>query len=225
MPFITPSNVITAQAQVDSSTIGTEQIIDADIATADLANDAVTSAKIKDGEIVNADISASAAIVDTKLAQIATASKVDGAALTGLANIPAGAGTIPTDNLPSLPTTHSNGIITRAASASSGAVTTAHGLSGTPTKVMLFFAQETGGELEFGVGQYDANGQSSWSVDATSGSEYFESSTTQAIQILQAAGVGQTGIVSVDGTNITITWTKEGTPNFGTATILWTAML
>jgi len=50
-----------------------------------LADDAVTSAKIKDGEIVNADISASAAISDTKLATIATAGKVANSATTGTA--------------------------------------------------------------------------------------------------------------------------------------------
>ncbi|WP_413942646.1 tail fiber domain-containing protein [Bdellovibrio sp. HCB-162] len=54
-----------------------------------LADNAVTSAKIKDGEIVNADISATAAIVDTKLATIATAGKVANSATTGTsANTP-----------------------------------------------------------------------------------------------------------------------------------------
>lgn len=43
---------------------------------------AVTSAKIADGTIVNADINASAAIVDTKLATIATAGKVSNSATT-----------------------------------------------------------------------------------------------------------------------------------------------
>lgn len=51
--------------------------------------------------ITNAKISSSAAIVDTKLAQITTAGKVSGAALTSLANIPAGAGTVPLANIPS----------------------------------------------------------------------------------------------------------------------------
>lgn len=50
--------------------------------------------------IVNADVSASAAIVDTKLAQITTASKVHGTAITGLASLPSGAGVIPSANLP-----------------------------------------------------------------------------------------------------------------------------
>lgn len=52
------------------------------------------------GNITNANISASAAIVDTKLAQITTASKVSGTAITGLASLPAGAGVIPSANLP-----------------------------------------------------------------------------------------------------------------------------
>jgi hypothetical protein len=47
-----------------------------------IANDAVTSAMINNGEIVNADISATAAIVDTKLATISTAGKVSNTATT-----------------------------------------------------------------------------------------------------------------------------------------------
>ncbi|MEW5944706.1 MAG: hypothetical protein AB1742_00770 [bacterium] len=48
-----------------------------------IPDNAVTAAKIKDGEIANADISAAAAIADTKLAQITTAGKVSESALTG----------------------------------------------------------------------------------------------------------------------------------------------
>lgn len=70
------------------------------VTNAKLATDSVTEAKIKDGEIINADISATAAIADTKLAQITTASKVSGAAITLLTNLPAGAGVIPSANLP-----------------------------------------------------------------------------------------------------------------------------
>lgn len=98
-----------------------------------LSADVVLSSKIKDGEIVDADIAAlagivatklqalsigvnggpipstgvtnsevgaAAGIVDTKLATISTAGKVDGAALTNLANTPAGAGQIPPANAP-----------------------------------------------------------------------------------------------------------------------------
>jgi hypothetical protein len=66
-----------------------------------LADNAVTTSKILDGTILNADISGSAGIVDSKLATISTAGKVSGAALTGLSSIPAGAGVIPTANVPS----------------------------------------------------------------------------------------------------------------------------
>lgn len=52
--------------------------------------------------ITNDKVSPTAGIVDTKLAQIATASKVSGAALTLLPNIPSGAGVIPVANIPDL---------------------------------------------------------------------------------------------------------------------------
>jgi len=71
--------------------------VNAETITSTKLNNTVNAATITD--IVNADIKSDAAIVDTKLAQIATASKVSGAALTGLASIPAGAGAIPAANL------------------------------------------------------------------------------------------------------------------------------
>lgn len=52
-----------------------------------------------DGNIDNTNISASAAIADTKLAQITTASKVSGASLTLLTSIVSGAGLIPVANI------------------------------------------------------------------------------------------------------------------------------
>ncbi len=51
------------------------------------------------GNITNANISASAAIADSKIAQITTASKVSGAALTSLSSIPGAAGAIPAANV------------------------------------------------------------------------------------------------------------------------------
>lgn len=100
MPAAQQGNVIT----------DTAQIVDGIVATADIADGAITNAKVNasaaiaasklSNDIANANISASAAIVDTKLAQIATAGKVAGDALTSLANIPSGAGVIPTANVP-----------------------------------------------------------------------------------------------------------------------------
>lgn len=51
------------------------------------------------GNLDTNNLSASAGIVDTQLAQISTASKVSGAALTSLSSIPSGAGDIPGANL------------------------------------------------------------------------------------------------------------------------------
>lgn len=51
------------------------------------------------GNIENTNISGSAAITDTKLAQLTTAGKVSGAALTSLASIPSAAGVVPVANL------------------------------------------------------------------------------------------------------------------------------
>lgn len=54
------------------------------------------------GNIDNANIKALAGIVDTKLAQITTAAKVSGTAITGLASLPSAAGVIPAVNLSSI---------------------------------------------------------------------------------------------------------------------------
>ena len=66
-----------------SGTTAAAPVISADaITTVKIINNAVTSDKIKDGEIVNADISTTAAIIDTKLATIATSGKVSNSATT-----------------------------------------------------------------------------------------------------------------------------------------------
>ena len=51
------------------------------------------------GNINNANIKAGAGIVDTKLAQITTPSKISGAALTSISSIPSGAGNLPSANM------------------------------------------------------------------------------------------------------------------------------
>ena len=69
--------------------------------------------------ITNANCSASMGLVDTKLAQITTANKVHGTAITGLASLVSGAGVIPAANLPSSgpPTDYRNEMyVTRTAS-------------------------------------------------------------------------------------------------------------
>lgn len=62
--------------------IGTN-IVSGTISSNQLAADSVDSARILDGTILNADIGATAAIADTKLAQIRTSGKVADSALSG----------------------------------------------------------------------------------------------------------------------------------------------
>lgn len=96
--------------------------------------------------IVNADVSAAAAIADSKLAQITTASKVSGTALTSLSSVPSGAGVIPAVNLPNsiadshLATISTAGKVSGAALTSltstpsgAGVIPIANLASGTPT--------------------------------------------------------------------------------------------
>jgi len=51
-------------------------------------------------QVTNDKVAPNAGIEDTKLAQIATANKVNGSALTGLANVPSAAGVLPSANSP-----------------------------------------------------------------------------------------------------------------------------
>lgn len=70
------------------------------------ASETITNTKLHNlvdlgavSNIVNADIDAAAAIIDTKLAQITTVNKISGTALGNLASIPSGAGLIPFANI------------------------------------------------------------------------------------------------------------------------------
>ena len=89
-------------SEVAAGAVGTSEIANDSVINEDIKSDAaIAYSKLNLADNVrNADIKSDAAIVDTKLAQITTASKVSGAALTSLASIPAGAGLIPLANLP-----------------------------------------------------------------------------------------------------------------------------
>ncbi len=83
------------------------------------ATEQVTNAKLHSlvdsatlTSISGSDIASDAAIASSKLATISTAGKVDGAALTGLASIPSGAGVIPAANLTSVAQKGANSDIT-----------------------------------------------------------------------------------------------------------------
>lgn len=121
------------------------------------------------------------------------------------------------------------GYTTKLINDASTAQTIAHGLGVTPLVVFFTWnwqnANAIGGTT--GQGSFTAGSQSSsWdAVDATSSNNQGGHSTTNAIKLIEAnTSGGQAGVVSVDGTNITITWTKVGAPNGRTFDIIWTAI-
>lgn len=73
-------NVTTGK--IADTAVTNAKIADTAVTNAKIADGAVDSAKIANDTIVNADINANAAIVDTKLATISTAGKVSGGAIT-----------------------------------------------------------------------------------------------------------------------------------------------
>lgn len=122
-------------------------------------------------------------------------------------------------------TARSHGTITKDMTEASGAVNTAHGLGVTPKKVRLT-AVLIGANSDYLIichGVYDAGGQHCIYSYQTSAVHFGTGSdVTHAILLIPNEGNYQSGIVSVDATNITITWTKSGSPS-GSAEILWEA--
>lgn len=115
-----------------------------------------------------------------------------------------------------------HGVTTRDLSAATGSQTIAHGLSATPKKVKITCKfGTTNGTTDESVGIYDGTNTSSIYVynndTLTAGN-----STSNMAYIQTSAGNIQAATCTVDGTNITLSWTKTGTPT-GTAQILWEA--
>ena len=76
------TNSSAAAPIISNAAISTVKLADLAVTTGKIDANAVTSTKILDGEIVNADISTNAAIADSKLATIATMGKVSNSATT-----------------------------------------------------------------------------------------------------------------------------------------------
>lgn len=80
-----------------------------------VTSDFTTVANLVNGNIDTSNLSSTAGIVDTQLAQISTGGKVSGAALTSLTSVPAGAGVIPIANIDTGTTANKIVILTAAA--------------------------------------------------------------------------------------------------------------
>ena len=177
------------------------------------------------GNITNANIASNAAIADTKLDQITTASKVSGTSLTGLASITSGAGVIPTNNLPAFiayaDTRFKIGSFTRdLAAASTDVAYTSVGFK--PTAIMFFGGVTTDKIFSLmGVAQVGAQGEIF--DNAFNTADTYQISTSYAIFLGTAAGSDQYATVkSFDTDGFTLDWVKDGTPT-GTATIVYFA--
>lgn len=117
--------------------------------------------------------------------------------------------------------TFNHGLATRSGNASSGDQTIAHGLGKTPAVVKLVAMKSAGdnGGVSLSFGSYKSGSVRSLTA------EYIlsiNSSTSNIISIVDYGGGNkQEATISVDSTNITLSWTKTGTPSSSTIIILW----
>jgi hypothetical protein len=122
----------------------------------------------------------------------------------------------------------SSGIFTRANDAASEVQTIAHGLSGTPSRVSFTVMGLRNNDMSTEKGVFDGSGQRNiWVIhdDGSTGLIKTDSSNAISLWEMQTSFSDEfsKGVVSVDATNITITWTKSGNPNTVTYTIMWEA--
>ena len=167
------------------------------------------------GNIANANIKAAAGIVDSKLAQIVTAGKVSGAALTDLASIPAGAGAIPAINAPPTSIKIGSFNINLAFAGGDSAYT---GVGFKPTNIIFL------GGIN-GVALYPCLGFANAATNYCAYSNITSSgmSLTASIQIYSAAGKFQEAVVkTLDADGFTLTWAITSTPT-GTGTFFYMA--
>lgn len=105
----------------------------------------------------------------------------------------------------------------------SGTQVIAHGLGRIPKIIRMRGSLGGANFAASSQGAYDGTTNSvSWVSSAGTNPGLGGGDTTNSIRMVENANVSnsQAGVISVDGTNITITWTKTGSPT-GTAYIQW----
>lgn len=123
--------------------------------------------------------------------------------------------------------TYKNGVIGRTRNAASGAVTTAHGLGTTPRYIRITAKTNSTSSLSWWQSSGVYNGttvscvyqfQSSTAANDLSGTD-----TTNIVRTIDNSSNDQAAVPTFDATNITLTWTKSGTPSSDTIQIMWEA--
>lgn len=127
---------------------------------------------------------------------------------------------------PNVALTFNSGQTTYDTSTASGTQTIAHGLNGTPNRIKLTGYQSNGG-LGVTTGTYDGITNHCVASSYFSAAQYNNNSDSYAIYFRMSVSgteASQTGVVTVNATNISIAWTKLNSPT-GTALIFWEAQL
>lgn len=238
MPGYSGGTTISSSAQVGADVILTGNIKDGEIVNADIgAAAAIAGSKIQvlsvganagvipSTGITTSHLAAAAGIVDTQLATISTAGKVSGAALTLLGNTPAGAGVLPSANVPAA--TWKVVIDSRAGDTASGTQNKAHGLGRTPAVCMVTAVKVFGTgavKIANSFGAADASAQSNvYNIIINASNAGGSGSTSYSIKIADdiTDTAIQTCVITFDGTNIIQTWTKTGSPTNNTIAMIF----
>lgn len=211
----------------------------------------VGSEQINDGSIVNDDINANAAIANTKLIGVVDETgnesiagvktftsdpiipdEAYGAGWNGVLEPPTKNAIY--DKIETMTPVFKSGVASEALGASPATTVIAHGLGKTPLKVKLTavgIIDAAGTRRSEGV--FDGSGNRSLALtfiegagSATSDEIYSSASYILGFSRVTSSNPftgsdRSVGVVTVDGTNITITWTHSGTPPNTTIKILW----
>lgn len=125
--------------------------------------------------------------------------------------------------------TWKGGATTRDLSTASGNQTIAHGLGRTPkmVKITAIQASTSGATDNYSFGIYDGSTNSCIYRGQNSNTQYYVGNTSSFTVYIYSAATGNTdastATITVDGTNITLAWTRASSPGgvTGTAQLLW----
>ncbi len=124
---------------------------------------------------------------------------------------------------PSASLTYKSGTTTKDPSDASATQTIAHGLGKTPAKVKILatYKGTNASVMSQSTTVYNGTTQSSTYMVGTGGNTGYQG--TSFLLSVDAAGANSVGVVTFDATNISIAWTKTGSPSSVSFNLLWEA--